>query len=179
MFSPKISQNIDWEKNQSQSSTFWHIPEKQGFYFFSWGSWVSLFSMQIQESMSMSIAGLMVSNFEYFSSSSSFRSVLFFSDFQCNQYLQLLLICSNSDKKNCSDWIQKLSEKWSMLTTFSQGDSRHYWYFCRNTWKFVSMATNHLNSRRDLLYLGSYSSTDVIFLDTKLTNSVSPNLAVI
>ena len=33
-----------------------------------------------------------LSDFEYFSSSSSFGSVLFFSDFQCNLYIQLLLI---------------------------------------------------------------------------------------
>ena len=50
-------------------------------------------------------------------SSSSLGSVLFFSDFWCNKYKRLLLIWFNK-KKNCSDWRQKLGEKWPMPTTF-------------------------------------------------------------
>ena len=57
-----------------------------------------------------------MNHFEYFSSSSSFCWVLFFSDFQCNQYIQLLLI-SNKWKK-FHDWRQKQGEKWQVLTTF-------------------------------------------------------------
>ena len=37
-----------------------------------------------------------LSDFEYFSSSSSIGSVLFFSDFQCNHYIRSLLIWSNN-----------------------------------------------------------------------------------
>ena len=57
------------------------------------------------------------SDFEHFSSSNSFGSALFFSDFQCNQYIQLLLIWFKK-KKICNDWRQKLCEKWPMFTTF-------------------------------------------------------------
>ena len=40
----------------------------------------------------------------------------YFSDFQCNQYIQLLLIWSNKKK---FQWLtQKHGEKWLMLTTF-------------------------------------------------------------
>ena len=45
-----------------------------------------------QESKAVSKAGCLVELFQYFSSSSSFGLVLFFCDFQCNQYIQLLLI---------------------------------------------------------------------------------------
>ena len=45
------------------------------------------------------------------------KAVLFFSDFQCNQYIQLLLIWSKK-WKNCSDWRQKLGDQRPMLTTF-------------------------------------------------------------
>ena len=58
-----------------------------------------------------------VSDFDYFSSLSSFGSNLFFSDFQCIQCIQLLLIFSNK-WKICSDWRRKHGEKWPMLMTF-------------------------------------------------------------
>ena len=68
-----------------------------------------------------------LSDFEHFSSSCSFGSVLFFSDFQCNQYIQLLLIWSNRKKD-----LQRLKIKaWWKETNaydfFPHGGSRHYW----------------------------------------------------
>ena len=44
-----------------------------------------------------------LNHFEYFSSSSSFGSVLFFSHFQCNQYIQFLLIWSNKKKNSMTE----------------------------------------------------------------------------
>ena len=69
-----------------------------------------------------------LSDFEHFSSSSSFGSVLFFSDFQCNQYIQLLLIWSN--RKKDLQWL-KIKAWWKETNAydfFPHGDSRHYWY---------------------------------------------------
>ena len=68
--------------------------------------------MQIQESMSVSKLVVWLNHFDYFSLSSSFGSVLFFSDFQCSQYIQLLLIWSNKIS------VTEDGEKLPMLTTF-------------------------------------------------------------
>ena len=69
-----------------------------------------------------------VSDFEYFCSSSSFGSVLFFSDFHCNQHLQFLLINSNKWKK--LQWL-KTKAWWKLANAYNfppHGDRRHYWY---------------------------------------------------
>ena len=50
------------------------------------------------------------------SSSSSFSSVLFFYVFECNKYIQLLLIWSNKKKK--LQRLKKFGGKWSLLTAF-------------------------------------------------------------
>ena len=52
-----------------------------------------------------------------------------FSDLQCNQYIQLLLIWSNKEKD--LQWL-KTKGLWKLTNAcnfFPHGDSRHYWWF--------------------------------------------------
>ena len=49
-----------------------------------------------------------LNHFEYFSSSSSFGSVLFFSEFQCNQYIKFIFIWSNKKKISVTEQKNKV-----------------------------------------------------------------------
>ena len=102
--------------------------------------------------MSVSKAGCLVELFWIFSSSSSFGSVLFFSDFQCNQYIQLLLIWFNKQKKLLC---LKTKTWWKMINAydfFPHGDSRHclysHWACLYYLWKIVCVKRKEVTRKK-------------------------------